>query len=401
MTQVPRRICVFTGTRAEYGLLYWTLRGIEEHDGLELELIVSGTHLMPKFGMTVEAIKADGFRIGETVDLELTEDSPAATSKALGRGIMKFTDALTRLAPDVLVVLGDRYEALAVAQAAMMLRIPIAHIHGGERTEGQIDEAIRHSMTKMAQIHFPAAEAYRHRIIQMGEDPAQVFNVGAPVIENLKRLELLPREALESRIGIPLRSPVFSVTYHPVTLERRSPAEAASLLCAALDRFPDARVVLTGTNADMGNGAITEVFTAYADAHPDRAVFTPSLGLLGYLSLLRIADAVIGNSSSGIIEAPAVGVPTVNVGPRQRGRARAQSIIDCPEQTDAIEAAIHRALNPSFRETCRTQSIPYGDGDTSAKIVNLLSTVELDGLLFKSFHDLPFAETFMQAKAVN
>lgn len=380
---------MFTGTRAEYGLLYWTLREIDNNPDLDLLLFVSGTHLAPQFGRTVSAIEQDGFQIAACVDLKIGDDSPLATAKTLGYAVTEFAENLDRLHPDLVLLLGDRYEALAMAEAAMMLRIPIAHMHGGERTEGLIDEAVRHSITKMAHVHFCAAEPYRRRILQLGELPERVFNVGAPVIENLRRQPLLSREDLECKLGATFSSPLFSVTYHPVTLKQDDQEETVAELCRALARFPESTVVITGTNADSDHNAITQLFEAFVRRHPGPTVHVPSLGTQGYLSLIKHADAVIGNSSSGLIEAPAVGTPTVNIGPRQQGRIRSASVIDCGDTATAIEAAIRLAVDPDFVARAKSASLPFGKGDTSALVVDVLRKLPLDGILMKQFQDQP------------
>ncbi|MBF0305826.1 MAG: UDP-N-acetylglucosamine 2-epimerase (hydrolyzing) [Alphaproteobacteria bacterium] len=382
-----RRVCVFTGGRADWGLLRWLARDLRDDPAVELRLLVSGGHLCPEFGLTARQIEEDGFTIDARVDMVLAGDSPVATAKAIGLGTIGFADALDRIAPDILVVLGDRYEALAVAQAAMMLRLPIAHIHGGEATEGAIDEAIRHALTKMAHLHFAAAEPYRRRIIQMGEAPDRVCGVGAPGLDNLARLPALDRAGLEAALGFALPAPFFLVTYHPATLSAVDPSVPMAALLDALDEFPEARVLLTKANADTAGRVVNHMIDAYAAARPDRVLATASLGQLRYLSALRLADAVIGNSSSGIIEAPAAATPTVNLGMRQRGRLRAASIIDCAEDRPSIAAAIREALAPSMRARLDPRAAPYGGGGASARIASILRDVPLDGLLDKRFHD--------------
>lgn len=380
-----RRVCAFTGTRAEYGLLRWLMEDLRDDPAVALQVLASGAHLCPEFGYTVTAIEADGFTIDARIDMLLASDSPVAVAKSMGLGVIGYADALDRLRPDILVILGDRYEALAIAQTAMALRIPIAHIHGGEATEGVIDEAIRHAITKMAHLHFTAAEPYRRRVIQMGEAPERVFAVGAPGLDNLHRLPLPDRATLESELGFTLTSPVLLVTYHPVTLSTIDPAVPMAALLDALDRFPAARVVFTKANADAHGRALNRMIDDYAAARPGRVLASPSLGQRRYLALMRLADAVVGNSSSGIIEAPAAGTPTVNVGDRQRGRLRAPSVIDCAEDTEAIAEAIAAALAGTVTAT----DSPYGGGGASARMATLLRDLPLDGLLDKRFYDLP------------
>jgi UDP-hydrolysing UDP-N-acetyl-D-glucosamine 2-epimerase len=385
-----RRICVVTGTRAEYGLLYWLLREIQEDDALELQLAVTGMHLSPEFGLTVRAIEADDFAIDEQVEMLLSSDSPVGIAKSIGLGVIGFADAFARLHPDIVVVLGDRFEILAAVQAALVARVPIAHLHGGETTEGAIDEAIRHCITKMAHLHFVAAEPYRRRVIQLGEEPARVWNVGAPGLEHVRRTPLLDRVALEESINFELGTPTFLVTYHPATLADRAPADEAGELLRALDRYPSARVLFTKTNADTGGRAVNEMIDSYVAAHPDRTRAYTSLGQQRYLSALSQADVVIGNSSSGVIEAPALGVPTVNIGPRQQGRLRATSVIDCAGEADGIAKAIERALSPEFRASIQAMELPYGEGHTARQVADVLREAGLgDRLLMKRFFDLP------------
>lgn len=381
-----RKICVVTGTRAEYGLLYWLLREIEADEALTLQLVVTGMHLAPEFGMTVESIERDGFPIAERVEMLLSSDTPVGVAKAIGLGVIGFADVLARLQPDVVVVLGDRFEVLAVAQAALVARIPLAHLHGGEVTEGAFDDAIRHAITKMAHLHFVAAEPFRQRVIQMGEHPDRVFLVGAPGLDHLKRSPLLDRDALEAALGVPLRTPTLLVTYHPVTLDAGDPAEPLRELFAALDRLPDSLVLFTKANADTHGRALNALIDAYAAERPERVRAFASLGQTRYLSALHHADAVVGNSSSGLIEAPAAGVPTVNIGDRQGGRLRGASVLDCAPERDAIGAALARALDPAFRAAVREMASPYGRGDASRRIKDCLKTVPLDGLVKKGFY---------------
>lgn len=386
---MSRRICVVTGSRAEYGLLYWTLRGIADDPALELQLAVTGTHLSPAYGLTYQQIETDGFNIAARVDLGLTDDSELAVGQALGRAVTGFSEALHRLRPDLLVVLGDRYEILAAAQAAMLLRIPIAHIHGGESTEGLIDEAVRHAVTKMSHIHCVAAEPYARRVIQMGEQPHTVHVVGAAGFDQLARAERLDRPALEAAIGFELGPQNFLVTLHPETLDDASAQQQVQPLLDALTAFPRAHVVITGANADPAGRKISELLKRHAQAHPERLCYRESLGQQRYLSLLQQVDLVIGNSSSGIIEAPAVGKPVVNIGERQRSRLRAPAIIDCASQTDAIRAAIERALTPEHQALAARKDTPYGVPGAAEKIVAILRDTPLDGILHKHFYDLP------------
>jgi len=381
-----RRIAVLTGTRADYGLLYWLIADLAARPNVELQLLVTGTHLAPEFGHTVDAIEADGFPIAARADLVISGDTPAAVTTSMGLGLIKFGDIFERLCPDVLVVLGDRYEALAAATAALISRIPIAHIHGGELSEGAIDDAMRHAITKMASLHFAATEPYRARIAQLGEDPERVFTVGAMACENIDRSTLLTRAQLEADLGFALGRPLFLVTYHPVTLQDESPAEPFRNLLAALDNFPAASIVMTMSNADAGGRTINQLIDAYAAAHPGRVHALASLGRLRYLSLLTEADVVIGNSSSGIIEAPLVGTPTVNLGDRQRGRLRVASIVDCAERTSEVAGAIRTGLTLDRGGIAAAGRALYGTGGGVRRIVEVLEQANLSALRLKTFY---------------
>ncbi|MBF0323946.1 MAG: UDP-N-acetylglucosamine 2-epimerase (hydrolyzing) [Alphaproteobacteria bacterium] len=388
-----RRICVFTGTRAEYGLLRWVMEDLRTDQSVELQVLVTGSHLSPHFGETWRQIAADGFAISARVDMLVDGDSAQATAASIGLAVMKYADTLAALRPDILVLLGDRYEALAAATAATCLGIPIAHLHGGESSEGAIDEAFRHAITVMAHLHFPAAESYRRRVIQLGVQPDRVFLAGSPALDNLARLTLLDRAALAADLGFDLDGRVFMVTYHPVTLGETDPVNEIRELCAALDHFPDARIVVSRANQDAGARAINAHLEQWAAAAKGRVHLVSSLGTPRYLSLVTTADAVIGNSSSGIIEVPAAGTATVNVGSRQDGRLRAPAVIDCPCVAEAIAAAITRALTPEHQALARQRQTPYGKPGASTLVARTLATVPLSGLLRKPFHDLPEGAT--------
>lgn len=387
---MKRKIAVFTGTRAEYGLLYWLMKAIETDSRMELQTVVSGMHLSPSFGNTWKQIAADGFCIDAAVEMLMSSDTPVGVTKSMGVGLLGFADAFARLRPDLLVLLGDRYEALAAAQAAMIARIPIAHLHGGEATEGLVDEAIRHAITKMSHLHFVAAEEYRQRVIQLGEQPSRVWNVGAAGIDNIKRLPALDRAELEAHLGISLRLPLFLVTYHPVTLSEN---DAAKVLRDTLDVLAErgGSIVITGSNADAGNAGLRTVAARFVAERPDLSVLVESLGVARYLSLMRLASAVVGNSSSGLLEAPAVGVPTVDIGERQAGRLRAPSVIHCAEDAGEIRAAIERALSPEHLAIVAEKKTPYGCGGVAEQVAAVLATTPLDGILQKRFHDIRLA----------
>jgi UDP-hydrolysing UDP-N-acetyl-D-glucosamine 2-epimerase len=381
-----RTLCVVTGSRADYGLLRSLLAAIAADDDLHLQIAVTGMHLSPEFGMTSRQIEADGFTIDARVEMLLSADSPAATAKSMGLGVIGFSDALTRLAPDILVVLGDRFEILAAAQAALVMRIPLAHIHGGETSEGAFDEGIRHALTKMAMWHFVAAEPYRQRVVQMGEAPDRVFNVGAPGLDQFDDMPWLDRAALQISLKITLGSPLFLVTYHPVTLANEDPSLPMTELLAALERFPAATIVFTYPNADAGGRKLIAMVDAFVTrSSVNRHAFV-SLGQQRYLSLMKLADVVLGNSSSGLTEAPALQRATVNIGDRQKGRLKATSVIDTKEQRDDIELAIRKAQSPEFTQTLSHTASLYGNGRVGWQIKEQLKRVPLT--VQKSFFDI-------------
>ncbi|MCW6037893.1 UDP-N-acetylglucosamine 2-epimerase (hydrolyzing) [Spirulina subsalsa FACHB-351] len=381
-----KKVCILTGTRAEYGLLYWLMKEVASDDDLELHIIATGMHLSPEFGLTYQQIEADGFSIDAKVEMLLSSDTPVGLAKSIGLGVIGFADALERLKPDILVVLGDRFEILAAAQAAMVARIPIAHIHGGETTEGAFDEQIRHAITKFAQWHFVAAEPYRQRVIQLGESPDRVFNVGSPGLDHLQYMDWLDRPTLEQSLEIKLRSPLFLVTYHPVTLNQESPSIAMQELLVALDSFPDATVILTYPNADTGGRVLIKQIDQWVTHNQHRAKAFVSLGQQRYLSLMGEADVIIGNSSSGLTEAPALKKATVNIGDRQKGRLKAKSVIDAPERSADIITAIHQALSSDFQSMLPSVNSLYGIGNASQQIKEKLKAVTLQTQ--KSFFDI-------------
>lgn len=382
-----RRIAVVTGSRAEYGLLYWLLHEINEDEDLELMLIVTGSHLSAEFGSTFKDIEKDGFNISAKVDILSTEDSPEAIAKSTGKGVQLFAETLKRLHPDILVVLGDRYEIFSAALAAMFLNIPIAHIHGGELTEGVIDDAIRHAMTKMSHYHFVTAEPYRKRVIQLGENPKHVFNFGAPGLDHIARSKLLSREELEKELDFQFGELNFLVTFHPVTRETKSLEMVMRELFRALDEFSEAKIIFTKSNADSGGIKINSLIDDYVNKHPDRSKLFISLGIKKYLSVVKQVDVVIGNSSSGLIEAPIVGTPTVNIGDRQKGRLLASSVVCCKDDKNSIINAINKVLSDEFQRSLAHIDSPYGQGDASHKIKEVLKSCSLN-VLKKEFFDL-------------
>jgi UDP-hydrolysing UDP-N-acetyl-D-glucosamine 2-epimerase len=384
---------VVTGGRADYGLFLPLLNLLRDDPANELQLIVTGMHLVPEQGETWRQIEEDGFTITEKVDIGVHNDSPTAISDAIANGVAGIAKSLERIQPDILVLLGDRFETLAAAIAATIARIPIAHIHGGEATEGLIDEPIRHSITKMAHLHFTATETYRQRVIQLGEQPERVFCVGALGLDNFRSLSLLSRTELEQVLGTQLRHPVFLVTYHPVTLETGSSAKHAADLIAALDNFTDASVIITLPNADTDNHNLRELLLKYAVENSSRVAAFPALGSLRYLSLMSVSDVLIGNSSSGLIEAPSVPVPTVNIGDRQRGRILPASVIQAEPDTPSIVNAITMALDTEFKNSLSEMRNPYGDGETAPRISEVITNYPLGPeLVKKKFFDLPVGQ---------
>lgn len=381
------KVAVFTGTRAEYGLLYWLLHDIQADAQLALQLIVSGSHLSPEFGLTYRQIEQDGFVISEKVDMLLSADTAAATVKSMGLALIGLADTLQRLQPDVLVLLGDRYEALAAAQAAMLMKIPVLHLHGGEITEGATDDAIRHAISKLSYLHGTATDAYRQRVIQLGESPKRVVNVGALGLEQLRRASLLSAEQLTTELNFDFSKPYVIVTYHPVTLADEPAQQSFAALLAALDQYPELQIILTYPNADAGGRSIMTMLQSYASAQPQRVLAIASLGHVRYLSAVKYAAAVIGNSSSGIIEVPSLAVPTVNIGSRQQGRLCADSVIHCDATQSAIEQAIEKALAWGKRQTDN----PYDAGNSSQRIISMLKQLNFNPV--KPFYDLPGTST--------
>ncbi|MEZ0296861.1 MAG: UDP-N-acetylglucosamine 2-epimerase [Candidatus Methylacidiphilales bacterium] len=389
-----RTICIVTGTRAEYGLLSRLMRAVRDDADLTLQVIATGMHLSPEFGLTVQHIEADGFTVDARVEMLLSSDSPVGIAKSTGLGVIGFADAIARLKPDLLVVLGDRFEIFAATQAALPARVPIAHIHGGETTEGAMDEAIRHAITKLSHLHFTSAEVHRRRVIQLGEQPDRVFNMGAPGLDNIAHTPLMGRVELEKSLGFELggmdpEAPLFLVTYHPVTLANESPRRAFGELTTALDSFPRSRIIFTKANADTDGRVINTMLDEYVTAHPERMIAFTSMGQVRYLSAMKYADAVVGNSSSGIIEAPFIKTATVNIGSRQRGRLQADSIINCEDSAEEIRRALLHALDPETRRRTAQTVSPYGDGNATERIVGILKTHPLEDLVIKRFYDLP------------
>jgi GDP/UDP-N,N'-diacetylbacillosamine 2-epimerase (hydrolysing) len=384
-----KKILVVTGTRAEYGLLRWVIDGIAESNLLELQLCATGMHLSPEFGLTFQEIEADGYQIDSKVEMLLSADTPSAISKSMGLGLIGFADEFSRLKPDLIVILGDRFEIMCAATAATIARIPIAHLHGGEATEGCIDEAIRHSITKMSHLHFVAAEEYRKRVIQLGENPNRVFCVGGLGVDNILKLDLLSKQELEYALDFELGIKSMLVTFHPVTLECNTSGDQMRELLRSLSEFKDHKIIFTMPNADTDGREIFELIENFCSDNNNCQAFT-SLGQLRYLSCLKYVEVVVGNSSSGLLEVPSFGIPTVNIGDRQKGRLKAVSIIDCEPKKSQITDEIKRAISSEFKEVCKHIKNPYGDGGASELIIRKIEDTDLQNIVKKGFYDINF-----------
>ncbi len=386
-----KKICVMTGTRAEYGLLKPLMKKIQDDSELELQIVATGMHLSPEFGLTYREIEQDGFKIAERNEMLLSSDTPNGITKSVGLGMIGFADIFTRIMPDMVVILGDRYEMLAAAAAAMIHRIPIAHIHGGELTLGAMDDAIRHSITKMSTLHFASTEEYRKRIIQLGESPERVFTVGALGVENAKKQALLGKDELAESIGFSLEKPYVMVTFHPVTLENSTAEKQFGDLLAALNQFTEYHIIFTKANADTDGRIINQKIDGCVSQNKDRAIAVTSLGMTRYLSALKYCEMVIGNSSSGIVEAPSFKIPTVNIGDRQLGRTRAASVIDCGNSVKDIVAAINRAKALRDENALAGMINPYEEEGTSQNIAAIIHKFVLQGTQIKKrFYDIAF-----------
>ncbi|TGK21434.1 UDP-N-acetylglucosamine 2-epimerase [Leptospira kmetyi] len=383
------KVCVVTGTRAEYGLLRFVMEGIKNSLSLELQIIATGSHLSPEFGLTYQEIEKDGFYIDRKVEMLLSSDSKTGVAKSIGLGTIGFADAFENLSPDLVMILGDRFELLSVASAALVSKIPMAHIHGGETTEGAFDEAIRHSLTKMSHIHFVAAEEYKKRVIQLGEDPQTVHLVGGLGLDGIHKIKLLDRKTLEKELGFELGKKALLVTFHTVTLGDSSSEFQMKELLSALDLNSDIQYIFTMPNADTDGRVIFRLIEDFVKTHPNSKAFT-SLGQLKYLSALSHVDGVVGNSSSGIIEAPSFKKGSINIGDRQKGRIKATSVIDCDPERKSICRSINELYSEAFQTKILNVVNPYGDGGASEKIVRILENTESKYLLKKSFFDINF-----------
>ena len=382
-----RKICVVTSTRAEYGLLYWLFKEIKADSELKLQLIVTGMHLSPEFGLTYKEIEKE-FKIDKKIEILSGSHTSLDICAEMARVYEKFASALAELKPDILVLLGDRYEIFGVAGVASIMQIPIAHIHGGETTQGAFDEAFRHSITKMSHIHFAATNEYANRIIQLGEEPSRVFNVGGPGIENIKKLNLLNKDEFEKSIKFKLAKKNILITFHPVTLENSSAREQFNELLNALDELDDTNFIFTKANSDTDGDVINKMIDEYVSQNPQKAVAFASLGQLRYLSAIKFVDIVLGNSSSGLLEVPSFKKATINIGDRQKGRARASSVIDVRPVKEEILAAIKRVYSKEFEQTLKDTINPYDGSNPSKKMVKILKETKLDGILKKKFYDI-------------
>ena len=385
-----RKICIITGTRAEYGLLYWLIKEVEADKKLELQLIATGMHLSPEFGLTYKEIEKD-FKIDKKIEILLSSDTFVGVTKSMGLAQISFAEAYEELKPDIIVILGDRYEIFSAVSAAMIATIPVAHLHGGETTEGVIDEAMRHSITKMSQIHFTATKEYMNRVIQLGENPNKVFNVGGMGIENIKRYKLLKKNEFEKSIKFKLNIKNILVTFHPVTLENETAKKQFQELLNGIDELEDTNIIFTKANSDSHGRIINQMIDEYVNNNLDKSIGIISLGQLRYLSALQYMDGMVGNSSSGLLEAPSFKIGTINIGDRQNGRIKAESVIDCLPNKKSIKKAFEKLYSNEFQDSLKNIENPYGNECASKKIIKILKTVQLNNILKKTFFNMKFS----------
>ncbi len=383
-----KKICVVTGSRAEYGLLYWPMKFIQNDTQLELQIIATGMHLSPDFGLTYKEIEKDGFNINCKLEMLLSSDRPSAISKSTGLGLISFAETLENLKPDILLILGDRYEILPAAIAANFSKIPVAHIHGGETTEGAFDEFIRHSITKMSWWHFVACEDYKKRVIQLGENPERVFNVGGLGVDLINKIKLLSKKELIEKTKIKFLEKNLLVTFHPTTLDKQNSKKSFRALLDALDQLNDIGIIFTMPNADPDSKIIFKMINEFVSINNHRSVSFKSMGHLNYLSTMQFVDGVVGNSSSGLIEAPSLNIGTVNIGDRQKGRVKAKSIIDCDGNRKSIRKAIETLYSDRHKKNISKNKNPYEKGESSERIVKILKSVKLPDELKKEFYNL-------------
>ena len=382
-----RKICVVTGSRAEYGLLYWLMKEINDDKDLELQIIVTGMHLSKEFGNTFQQIEKDGFTINKKVDISLSSDTDVAITKSMGLGMIGFADAFSKLKPELIVVLGDRFEIFSAVSSAMIARVPVAHLHGGEASEGVIDESIRHAITKMSHLHFVATDEYKNRVIQLGEQPKRVFNVGGLGIDNIKKLKLLTKSELEKTINFEFGEKNLLVTFHPVTLENSTSETQFQELLESIDKLKNTQVIFTKANSDTGGRIINSMIDNYVVKN-DNAVAFQSMGQLNYLSALQFMDGVVGNSSSGLLEAPSFKIGTIDIGDRQKGRIKADSVISCSPTQESIRSAFDKSYSEDFQNIVDNTKNPYGNGGASKIVVDIIKDFDLNGILKKIFYDL-------------
>jgi GDP/UDP-N,N'-diacetylbacillosamine 2-epimerase (hydrolysing) len=383
-----KKICVITGTRAEYGLLRWVMQGIKEDPTLTLQIIATGMHLSPEFGLTYKTIEQDGFTIDRKIEMLTSSDTPVGIAKSMGLGMIGFADALYEMRPDLIVVLGDRFEIFSAVSAALIACIPVAHIHGGEATEGAFDEALRHSITKMSHLHFVAAEAYRQRVICLGESPDRVFLVGGLGVDVIKQSQLLDRVALEASLEFKLGRKNLLITFHSTTLEISTAEEQMQELLDALEALKDVHLIFTMPNADTNGRLLIKMIQGFVDRHPNARAYS-SMGQLRYLSCIAQVDGVVGNSSSGLTEAPTFQKGTINIGDRQRGRLQAASVINCEPTKASITNALKRLYSNDFQSNLSQVVNPYGVGGASKKVVDILKNYPINSIIKKTFYDLP------------
>lgn len=383
-----RKICFVTATRAEYGLLKPLMQLIKESDELQLQIIVTGAHLSPEFGLTYEQIVKDNFEIDEKIEILLSSDTPASIAKTMGLAMISFGDAFSRLQPDALVILGDRYEMLSIASVATIYKIPIVHLHGGEITEGAYDDAIRHAITKLSYLHMTSTESYRHRVVQLGEHPDRVHHVGAIGLDNIRHLKLLNKEELELQLNIKFKKYNYQVTFHPETLGHFSSKEQFQVLLDAIDSQADSFFVFTKANADTDGRIINQMIDNYVGANPQKAATFTSLGSLRFLSLVKVCDAIVGNSSAGILEAPSLQTATINIGERQKGRMQAESVVNVDCEVEAISEAFETVKKIEFKNKLNDIINPYDNGGASEKILSILKSANFSEKQ-KTFYDIP------------
>jgi len=384
---IRRKICVVTGTRAEYGLLYWLMKEIDADPELGLQIIATGMHLSSEFGNTYQQIESDGFVIDKKIDIELSSDSELGISKSMGLGMIGFANAFNDLKPDLCIVLGDRFEIFSAVSAAMIAKIPIAHLHGGEATEGAFDESIRHSITKMSHLHFTATEEYKNRVIQLGEQPNKVFNVGGLGIDNINKLKLLSKADFENAIDFTFGKKNILVTFHPVTLENFTAKVQFQELLNSINKLENTKIIFTKANSDTNGRIINSMIDDYVAINDNSIAFT-SMGALNYLSALQFVDVVVGNSSSGLLEAPSFNIATIDIGDRQKGRIKADSVISCSPTQESIRSAFDKSYSEDFQNIVDNTKNPYGNGGASKIVVDIIKDFDLNGILKKIFYDL-------------